>query len=420
MKHYDLSSDSNNADARRDGHEVPAPGSALGLSKAHTVTFSITGKLIEPLDPLYENPDIFLHDDIGTVRTDRNGQPKELVGEVRDIIQGFSPAARRRMFKFIARLGEAIPIMITLTYRPVLFPETKEELKGHLKKFWQMLQRKYPDQLLGGIYKVELQKSGVPHFHLLVYRLDGSQPFVDKDWCALAWAKASGDTSEDHINAGTRVEAIRSSNGALSYAAKYLGKTWKGKWKYGKVWNWLTKKNLPICETIDVELDSDELRHFEEHCRHVHAEKKAKAMAQKEFPDEFTEEEVKELGSWTKMVNDEARTWRRDIRNHYYHENQKLFKAEPWKVSYWTIMNENTFAELRDRARRERESAIELINCFVNGTLPDCWYSEFNAPRDPFGDDPESIPFVKKMREEWRTYSCRVVGYLMSLTEKRH
>ena len=114
------------------------------------------------------------------------------------------------------------------------------------------------------VWKKEWQKRGAPHFHGLVYRKDGGAAFLDKDWVAKSWAECTGDTSEKHINAGTRVEAIRGHHGAMFYAAKYLGKVGEPQAhsldvpdgeqarseadepaKLGRIWGVLGRNNLP-------------------------------------------------------------------------------------------------------------------------------------------------------------------------------
>ncbi|MDF1755949.1 MAG: hypothetical protein P1U89_24385 [Verrucomicrobiales bacterium] len=344
--------------------EVPG---AFGLSKAHNVTFLKTGNLIQSLDPLYVNPNLFQFDDIGIIREGKNGQPDELVGVKRGTVRGFSPASRRRMFKLLATLGDSVPVMVTLTYRKAQFPEGKEVLKAHFKKFWQMVQRKYRGNFLGCIWKIELQKSGVPHFHLLVYSKDGTQPFIDHVWLAKAWAKASEDESPDHIKAGTRVEAIRSCDGALSYAAKYLGKVDQTNWCYGRVWGCRSKNNLPICETEEIELDECEREAYEKHCVHIHASRKARAQAYDEFPVVFTAEDIKEIGKPAIWLNEEAQEWRERIEDYYYDQSVELFKSEPWRASYWTILKPEDFERLCQEARTFRNAMIEFTKRFLNG-----------------------------------------------------
>jgi hypothetical protein len=70
---------------------------------------------------------------------------------------------------------------------------------------------------------LEFQKRGAPHIHFF------TNFAIPKDWLANAWANAwSGHLAAETIltmkNASTRIEWLRSTRGAKSYALKYGGK----------------------------------------------------------------------------------------------------------------------------------------------------------------------------------------------------
>jgi hypothetical protein len=71
------------------------------------------------------------------------------------------------------------------------------------------------------VWKLEPQRRGAPHFHLLLFGLEEG---LSKDWLSRSWYEVVGSGDERHLRAGTRVEGIRSWRGVMSYAAKYLGK----------------------------------------------------------------------------------------------------------------------------------------------------------------------------------------------------
>lgn len=137
-------------------------------------------------------------------------------------IGGFSPDARRRLLVRLNSLDRqalpCLPIFVTLTYPGQFSPDPKT-WKRDLDVFLKRLQRQYPDAT--GFWKLEPQKRGAPHYHLLVFGV----AFIDKDWTSSAWYDVVGSGDVRHLEAGTRVERVHSWNGVNAYAAKYLGKT---------------------------------------------------------------------------------------------------------------------------------------------------------------------------------------------------
>lgn len=161
--------------------------------------------------------------------------PGERVGGgLRGKIALFSQQSRRRMIRLLAQwpsrsqlmaLGHGGVYALTLTY-PAEFP-TARASKKHLKRFFKRLKRAAPGCF--GVWKLEPQKRGAPHFHLLVCGLgvedDGK---VDvrgwREWLSRTWYEvvASGDLR--HLYAGTQLQKVRSERGAVGYASKYAAK----------------------------------------------------------------------------------------------------------------------------------------------------------------------------------------------------
>lgn len=176
-------------------------------------------------------------------------------GGRRGKVRSFSSAARRRMLYTVAQCGGAVPIFITLTYGRE-WPDDPTTLNKHVDLFWKRLVYSHDrGGELAMIWKKEWQRRGAPHFHGLLYLADGSSPWVCKDWIAINWAQVTGDVSEAHVASGTRVEALRSSNGGKYYCAKYMGKEQsipRGI-KTGRMWGVLARKNLPVTlETLEL------------------------------------------------------------------------------------------------------------------------------------------------------------------------
>ncbi len=143
-------------------------------------------------------------------------------GGRRGVIREFSRSSRRNLMRLLNSLDRgrvSLPLFITLTY-PASWPESREERKGHFDAFQKRMERRlgrFP-----AVWRLEFQKRGAPHYHLLV--------FLDVDPCELysfvsrAWYEACGGICPEHLSAGTRVERVRSWDGVNWYAAKYLGK----------------------------------------------------------------------------------------------------------------------------------------------------------------------------------------------------
>ncbi|MBM3131828.1 MAG: hypothetical protein FJZ95_02190 [Chloroflexi bacterium] len=71
---------------------------------------------------------------------------------------------------------------------------------------------------LKGLWFLEFQEHGAPHYHVFV---NGR---VDKSEVAQEWYQIVGSGDENHLRAGTRVEAIRGPHAVPTYAAKYAAK----------------------------------------------------------------------------------------------------------------------------------------------------------------------------------------------------
>lgn len=134
--------------------------------------------------------------------------------KTRGTIQGFSSASRRRLIRKISRLERSKAVFLTLTY-PADFPDA-QAAKTHLRTFWKRIYRRHPEA--SAIWRLEFQKRGAPHFHLIVFNL----PFIGKEIIRQWWAEIIGHGTDEPLF--TRIEMIRSWRGVMSYASKYLSK----------------------------------------------------------------------------------------------------------------------------------------------------------------------------------------------------
>lgn len=172
--------------------------------------------------------------------------PRRVDGRVgggkRGMITEFSKHSRRRLLRLIGMIDRSCgkQLFVTLTY-PKEFPDMAES-KRHLDVFLKRLKRVYPNA--AAIWRLEFQKRGAPHYHLLVWNVD----FIDYRWLATAWYEVVGSGDEKHLKAGTQVKRVRSWRGVWSYASKYLAKMPETEIAAapGRFWGVHNRERLPV------------------------------------------------------------------------------------------------------------------------------------------------------------------------------
>ena len=133
-------------------------------------------------------------------------------------ITEFSRRSRKRLLDTFARLdvsrlrfGTQRPKFITLTYQKNM--RDAVQAKRDLDAFMKRLARRSND--FWAIWRMEFQKRGSIHFHLITHT-----PYWDAQSAQKAWNEVNGEDSPNSLD----IEALRSFQGVMSYAAKYLGK----------------------------------------------------------------------------------------------------------------------------------------------------------------------------------------------------
>ncbi len=124
-------------------------------------------------------------------------------------------------YQFLTESGYKRAKFLTLTY-PRQYPDEKPS-KVHLFSFLKRIRRKFPKAC--AVWKMELQKRGAPHFHIIFFQL----PKITKEKISDMWAQVIGDTYHDYSqgfqrNPMTRIETIRNIRGIIWYTAKYISK----------------------------------------------------------------------------------------------------------------------------------------------------------------------------------------------------
>ena len=208
-----------------------------------------------PLSKAHISPFVEWRAGAGLLKAHRGGMKEDQVGGgLRGAVKGFSVASRRRLLQLVRsiKLDAELPLFITLTY-PETFPDAKSS-KKHLDTFFKRFNRAFPAH--GSIWKLEPQKRGAPHYHLLTWgsQLQEVAEFVPGAWFEIA---GGGDPKHLHWHMGLFknqhcVQQVYNQKGVLAYAAKYLGKTFEveGWQKVGRYWGIINRSNIPFGELV--------------------------------------------------------------------------------------------------------------------------------------------------------------------------
>ncbi len=159
-------------------------------------------------------------------------------GGMRGEIRGFSRQSKARLAKKLVGLpwlqfansqkgsvkGRAM--FVTLTY-PSVWPSEFQEWKRHLVTFVKRLRRRFADCALV-LWKLEFQRRGAPHFHLIVLFHQVQSVYTVREWLASAWYEVVDSGDEKHLQAGTSADVVYlpvgGSSKLMAYLIKYMSK----------------------------------------------------------------------------------------------------------------------------------------------------------------------------------------------------
>lgn len=188
---------------------------------------------------------------LGELKGRRESRAKTVFGGIRGPAGAFNRGCRRRMLRGIGRvrLDAGRPLFVGVTYpgRDGSWPSA-EVAKRDLRALLKRLQRDYPQ--LAGVWRLQFQKRGAPHFHLLLWGVS----FVSWEKFASHWlacATVPADLTElermTWWRRCCRVERARSARSAGGYAASYCGSTdaEPGPLFCGRRWGWFNAPAIP-------------------------------------------------------------------------------------------------------------------------------------------------------------------------------
>lgn len=127
----------------------------------------------------------------------------------------FSPASRRRLMRRLARMNAKKAVFMTLTY-PAEFPGPRVAYT-HLRAFLERFRRAAPKA--SAVWRLEYQKRGAPHYHIIWYGL----PYIKWETVRKWWAEIIDAYVDDWL---PRVELkmIWSARQLMYYVSKYVAK----------------------------------------------------------------------------------------------------------------------------------------------------------------------------------------------------
>lgn len=176
----------------------------------------------------------------------------------------FSRGSRRRLMRTLAKIEKTnLPVFVTLTY-PGEWVDQPEAWKRHLKNWIARLIYRFPAAC--GVWRLEFQKRGAPHYHLLIWGVS----YQDlRQFASLAWFQVVGSGDERHLRAGTQVARLHSWRGVMAYASKYLGKVDGDPGQnVGRHWGAFARPNLPWAQMSITELTDRQAKSLIRYLRH--------------------------------------------------------------------------------------------------------------------------------------------------------
>jgi len=170
-------------------------------------------------------------------------------GGPRGRVQTFSRKSRLRMLRLVAKVRRdylGSPFMVTLTY-PDEWPGEPGAAYENLRVFLQRLRRR---GVIGPcIWRLELQKRGAPHFHLVVWPVPGRDlPTVPLLRARLAswWKRTIGTEHPWSFTYGVAVTDGKNVSAAYRYLAKYVAKEDEGNEATYEGRRWGRSRDLPL------------------------------------------------------------------------------------------------------------------------------------------------------------------------------
>jgi len=148
----------------------------------------------------------------------------------RGTIDRFSAASRRRLMERLIRLDWARQEVwfITLTY-PGEYDDNPRSWKENLSAFRTWLGRRYGDSFTWAIWRLEFQRRGAPHYHIVAGIRLGTDLRGCRDDVRVSWSRILGlsAVSGDFARVDVQRAELSQQDGygkLMTYLCKYVGK----------------------------------------------------------------------------------------------------------------------------------------------------------------------------------------------------
>lgn len=195
-------------------------------------------------------------------------------GGLRDTVQGFSRASRKRLIEFMAKVRNTESMMfLTMTYDDAAWIAKTDDHQRDIEAFRKRFERQFPTWK--ALWRVELKerKSGdligqvVPHFHMLIWtdkiRSENSMDALSNSflgWGAIAWQEITNSHDDNHLQYGFHCTPVRNRKHAYKYVSKYIAKEDMDNYEIGRRWGRIGKFDCTVGE--EFRLDRDEYVQF--------------------------------------------------------------------------------------------------------------------------------------------------------------
>lgn len=202
-----------------------------------------------------------LHERIFRVSDTETGVARASKNPVRGAVRGISKKSRSRLVRLLAKINRPDePLFVTLTYRE--FTEDFEAWKADLHRFVCSFRYHFPQ--LAGVWRLEFQKRGAPHYHVLLWLGDESPLEGVTARIRSCWLAAIGQHSEANEKHGVEVEPCTDFRRSAFYIAAYQAKDHQDRTDIltGREWGVWARERLNLAAVATVELCSNGLRLF--------------------------------------------------------------------------------------------------------------------------------------------------------------
>lgn len=200
-----------------------------------------------------------LHERMFRVSDTESGTARAPVNAKRGQVSGISRKSRYRLIKLLSQINRPdAPTFITLTYRE--FVEDFEVWKTHLDNFRRSLAYHFPDYC--GVWRLEFQKRGAPHFHILAW-LCREMPIAEAEsLLSCLWLNAIGQYSKANQEYGCTVEPCTDFRRSAFYLSVYQAKDQQDRDDIvtGREWGVWKKERLNLAPVEEVALCANGLR----------------------------------------------------------------------------------------------------------------------------------------------------------------